>query len=122
MKIHSHLRNLVRCSIATGRFADRCNERIADAQNSEKKVVNMIFFSDTGKQCTIAGMGPIFENFLQTGDLNLKDLTGFGTSPATSTQEHFDEASFRIMNFADTYGNVHADFSKCKIAFHFSFD
>ena len=70
----------------------------------------MMVFLDTGKQCTFAGMGPMYDKFLEMGEI--EGFTGFGTTPAMSHQGHFNEAPLRIMTFSDTYGNVHDDFSK----------
>ena len=65
---------------------------------------------NTGKQCTISGIGQVFEDFLKTG--NISNFTGFGTEPAKSHEQHYQEAPLRIMTFAQTYGNMHYDCSQ----------
>ena len=71
---------------------------------------------DNGKQCTISGLGPMFEEFLRSGEV--KHFTGFKCVPAKFHEEHFEEAPLRIMSFADTYGNMHYDCSQSFCSFH----
>ena len=75
----------MRCSIATGRFAHQFNLKIAQATETEQKIVNVMFFLDTGKQCTLAGTGPMYDHFMKTGEI--RGYTGFGTRPATFNEE-----------------------------------
>ena len=62
---------------------------------------------DTGKQCTIAGFGKVFEEFMRNG--TVKNFTGCGTVPASFHEEHYDEALLRVMSFAQTFGNMYYD-------------
>ena len=74
-----------------------------------KRFTNIMLFLDTGKQCTIAGFGKIFDEFLKSG--KVINFTGFGTTPARYEDEHFEEAPLRLMSFSETFGNMHYDCS-----------
>ena len=78
------------------------NQRLSAAGLPERQT-NLNIVLDTGKQCTVSGVGEMYEEFLRTGIL--KYFTGWGTKPAGSEDSHFEEAPLRIMTFADTYGN-----------------
>ena len=101
-KIQSMLRSTIRNGIATVRLADHLNERLLVA-GLPKRETNFNAVIDTGKQCTVSGIGKMYDQFLETGVL--KDFTGWGTKPALSQDSHFAEAPLRLMTFADTYGN-----------------
>ena len=77
--------------------------------NAQKKV-NIVILINTGRQCTITGFGPMYDKFLETGEI--KDFTGFGKIPATSSNPHFEDASVCLMNFIDSCGNVHYNCTK----------
>ena len=109
-KIQSHLRNAIRCSIATGRFAEELNRHISQATGIDQDLVHMMFFLDAGKQSTMVGMGRMYEEFLKSG--KLEGYSGFGTRPAEFNEEHYDEAPLRIMTFSNTYGNVMSEVAK----------
>ena len=102
-KIQSHLRTAIWYGIGTGWLADEWNLRLLPAI-TYKRDVNIISLIDTGKQCTIAGMGKVFEKFLETG--KIKDFTGFGLVPAKYSDEHFSEAPLRVMSFAESYSEM----------------
>ena len=67
---------------------------------------------DTGKQCTIAGFGKVFEDFMRKGIV--KNFMGCGTVPASFHEEHYDEALLWVMSFAQTFGNMHYDCCQSK--------
>ena len=115
-KINSHLRNSVRCCIATGRICDHYNQRDSAARQTNKRIVNMIIYLDTGKQCTLAGMGEMYDNFVNTGEVST--FNGMITKPANSKDKHFEEAPLRVMSFSDIYDNVFEEFSKCMTNSH----
>ena len=99
-KTQSQLRSCVRYGIGTARIADHCNKRIFKASKI-KREADFLMFVDTGKQCTISGQGKLFQEFLETGKIG--NFSGKSTIPAKFSEEHFDEAPFRIMAFADSF-------------------
>ena len=111
-KIQSHLRTCIRYGIATGRIADNYNERIANSTKMVKKMAGIMICIESGSQCTLAGYGPIFDKFMETG--KIENFSGFGNIPAHSKQEHFHEAPLRVMTFANTYNDNFKEFRKSK--------
>ena len=81
------LRNTICHGIATGRIADHLNERIL-ASSLLKRNTNIVIMIDTGKQCTIAGFGKSYEEFMRTGN-----FTGCGTKPAN----YSDRISMKLL-------------------------
>ena len=111
-KTQSHLRTCIRYGIGTGRIADEYNSRIFAASHMQRDS-NILIVLDTGKQTTVAGKGKLYEKFLQTGEI--KDFSGYGSTPAKFHQEHYQRAPLCTMSFAETYGNMHYDCRQSKI-------
>ena len=55
-----------------------------------------------GKQCTFAGHGKAYDEFMKTGVL--QGFTGYGQKPTSCKDPHFNEVQLRYMTFAQTYG------------------
>ena len=96
------LRTTIRNGISTVRIAQHLNARLL-ASGLPPRKTNLNVVIDTGKQCTIAGEGESYEEFLRSGIV--KFFTGWGEKPALSKDPHYAEAPLRLMNFVDTYGN-----------------
>ena len=71
--------------------------RIADFLNVQLKILGQVnrtpgavMAIDTGEQCTISGVGPIYDNFLRTG--KLMSYSGFGTEASTFHDKDFETA------------------------------
>ena len=82
--------------------------RIADFLNDQLKIIGQIngpagalIAVDTGEQCSISGVGPIYENFLRTG--KLMNYSGFGTEASTFHDSDFETAPLRIINYDETF-------------------
>ena len=82
--------------------------RIVDFLNDQLKIIGQIngpagalIAVDTGEQCSISGVGPIYENFLRTG--KLMNYSGFGTEASTFHDSDFETAPLRIINYDETF-------------------
>ena len=71
-----------------------------------------IMILDTGKQCSIAGCGKIFDDFLKYG--HVKNYTGYGQKPKTFYDKNFKTADCRIFKFDQTYYKQPYDARTCK--------
>ena len=66
-----------------------------------------------GAQATLAGVGEVFEKFLETGIL--EGFTGCGQCPAKFDEEHFEDSPLRIMTFAESFYDMDYDCHESKI-------
>ena len=96
------LRSTICNGIGTICIAEHLNRRLL-ASGLPPRKTNLNILIDTGKQCTVSGMGEAHDTFKQMG--YLQNFTGYGTKPAVSGDSHFSEAPLRLMTFFDTYGN-----------------
>ena len=60
------------------RIADFLNQQL-ESLGEEVGLTGLVLALDTGKQCTIAGAGPIFEEFRWSG--KVINYTGYGEEP-----------------------------------------
>ena len=91
--------------------------RIADFLNQQLKLLGQIngpagalIAVDTGEQCSISGVGPIYEHFIQTG--KLMNYSGYGTEASTFHDNDFNTASLRIVNYDETFYKMPYDVRK----------
>ena len=97
--------------LASTRIAEFLNEqlKILDQTNGQPGAVMLL---DTGEQCTIAGVGPIFDKFLKTG--KLMSYSGFGTEASTFEDKDFETVPLRLINYDETFYKMPYDVCKSK--------
>ena len=113
-KILSALCTSIREGIASLRIADFLRQKLADLGKEMRGVSGGIFLIDTGEQCTIGGVGEIFDDFRWTG--KIVNYTGYGGEPATMyDKKNYHTAPCSIMNFDETYYRMPYDCRSRKI-------
>ena len=95
--------------IAATRVADCYNDKITNLGH-EFGPTGCVMVVDTGEQCTVAGCGPMFEQFLWSG--KIKNYTGYGEEPTRFYEDNFDKSPFRIMKFDQTFDKMPYDCRK----------
>ena len=86
--------------------------RIAQFLNDQLKILGKVnspagalIAIDTGEQCNISGVGPIYDNFLCTG--KLKSYSAYGTEASTEARtfhdQDFETAPLRIIKYDETF-------------------
>ena len=99
-KLSSTLLTGLREGLASIRIADYLNQKLED-QGDENVESGTLMILDTGKQCSIAGCGKIFDEFVRSG--KVKYFTGYGQKPKTFYVKNFETADCRIFKFDQTY-------------------
>ena len=87
--------------LAAVRIADFLNIQLKDI-GEEFSITGCCIVIDTGQQCTVAGVGQMFEEFQRSG--MLKGYTGFGSAPTQFfDRKNYHTAPYRLMKFDETY-------------------
>ena len=73
-----------------------------------------VLLIDTGKQCSLAGYGKIFDAFRRSG--KIMHYTGYGNEPKSYYDKNFDTALYRIFKFDQTFYRQPYDARKRKCA------
>ena len=68
---------------------------------------------DVDGQCTIAGIGKMFETFKATG--KIQHYSGYGQEPKTFYQANYAKAACRFMKFDETFWKMPYDVRSRKI-------
>ena len=91
--------------------------RIADFLNDQLKLIGQVngpagalIAVDTGQQCSISGVGPIYDNFICTG--KLMGYSGYGTEASTFHDSDFETTPLRIINYDQTFYQMPYDVRK----------
>ena len=58
---------------------------------------------DTGSQCSLSGVGKIYNDFKRTG--SIAGYSGFGSAPVPSAHPNYAEAPYTEVRFRDTFAN-----------------
>ena len=84
-------------TIMTSLYEGIAATRIADFLNEQLRVLGKIngtagavLVVDTGEQCTILGVGPMYDEFLRTG--RLTNYSGYGQEATTFHDKDFESA------------------------------
>ena len=94
----STLLTSLREGLACIRIADFLNAKLNAQDTGDSGAVIIL---DTGKQCSIAGCGKMFEEFLRSGQV--QGFTGYGQKPKTFYDKNFETADYRLFKFDQTY-------------------
>ena len=90
----------LREGLAAIHIADYLN-RILVSMGETKGPTGAVMMVDTGDQCSIAGIGQIFDEFLCSG--RLMHYAGFGAQLKEYYDVGFDSALYRVFKFDQTY-------------------
>ena len=99
----------LREGIAATRIADFLNDQLrllGKINGSAGAVIALV----TGEQCTISGVGPMYDDFLKTG--KLRNYSGFGQEATTFYDKDFESAPLRIMKYDETFYKMPYDVRK----------
>ena len=99
-KLSSTLLTGLREGLASIRIADFLNQKLTE-DGEDIPSAGGLMILDTGKQCSIAGYGKLFEEFLSSGKVT--EFTGYGQKPKTFYDKNFETSPCRIFNFDQTY-------------------
>ena len=83
------MKTTFRYGIATKRLCDAYNQRVLGTSQIQR-TSGVVMLIDTGRQSTISGSGPVFENFQWTGVI--ESFTGHGLNPTQFTHPNSDAA------------------------------
>ena len=83
-----------------------------EAMGEETGVPGLVMAIDTGHQCTLTGVGRMFEDFLQSGKVT--EYTGFDQEPAKFyDKKNYHTAECRIMQFDESFYKMPYDCRSC---------
>ena len=81
-------------------IADFLNEQLR-MLGKNNKPAGAVIAIDTGEQCTISGVGPMYDEFLWTD--KFMDYSGFGEEATPFYDKDFEEAPLRIIKYDETF-------------------
>ena len=96
--MQSNLLTSLHEGLASIRMADFLN-KIMFSRGEDVCDTGCILLLKTGVQCTIAGSGKIFQEFQESGQVKEYSTV----SPVSFYAENFETASYRILNFDQTF-------------------
>ena len=112
-KLVSTVCSSVREALAAVRIADFLKEKLENL-DEEVGLTGLVLALDTGQQCTIAGAGPIFDEFKRSG--KVINYTGYGEEPAKFyDRKNYHTAPCRSMNFDESYYKMLYDCRSLKV-------
>ena len=99
-KIQSKLLTSLREGLSAIRLSDYLN-KIFTSRGENVEDNGCIMLLKTGAQCTVSGMGKIFEQFKESG--KIEQYGGPSHQPVTFYDDDFEHAAYRILNFDQTF-------------------
>ena len=103
----------LREGLAATRIADFLNEQLR-MLGQVNKPAGAVIALDTGEECTIAGVGPMFDEFLRIG--KLINYSGYGGEATTFYDHNFEQAPFRLMKYDETFYKMPYDVRKSEFS------
>ena len=88
-KLFSTIMTSLHEGIAATRIADFLNEQLR-VLGKINGTAGAVLAVDTGEQCTISGVGPMYDEFLRTG--RLTNYSGYGQKATTFHDKDFESA------------------------------
>ena len=99
-KVLSTLLNPIRDGIAATRIAEFLSDQLRSV-GKEIACSSSLLVLDTGEQCTIAGCGPVYDEFIRSGQV--KNYSGFGQEATTFYDDNFEAAPLRVINYDEAF-------------------